>query len=84
MLRLTAADGELSAFDEVTVAVYPIGGGPETFEVRVSASSDDAEERSSGGVNLTSSDLELIQASSGDQIVECVCWESTCPRAQPL
>ncbi len=31
-----------------------------TIEVQVSASSDDAEEPSSGGVNLTSSDLELV------------------------
>jgi hypothetical protein len=38
--------------------------GTSTFEVRVSASSDDAEERSTGGVALTSSDLEIVQEST--------------------
>ena len=35
-----------------------------TLEIRVSASSDDAEESSGGGVKLSSSDLELVQESS--------------------
>jgi hypothetical protein len=38
------------------------------FEVRVSASSDDAEESASGSVNLTSSDLELVYAGSNQTV----------------
>jgi hypothetical protein len=41
---------------------------PETQDVRVSASSDDAEEDTSGNMDLTSSDLELIREST-DQLV---------------
>ena len=39
------------------------------IEVRVSASSDDAEQRISGYVSLTSSDLELVFDGEGDQKV---------------
>ncbi|MGB5624454.1 MAG: LamG domain-containing protein, partial [Woeseiaceae bacterium] len=46
------------------------GGGPTIFEVRVATGNDDAEQRvSSGSVNLTSSDLELIADGSNDQLV---------------
>lgn len=38
----------------------PTPGGTLTLEVRVSASSDDAEERATGRVGLASSDLELV------------------------
>ncbi len=38
------------------------------FERRVNSSSDDAEEQTSGSVGLTSSDLELVQESSAQQI----------------
>ena len=60
-LRLTGSDGELSASDTVNVtAAAPGGGGTVTVtEARVSAGSDDAEQSTSGSVNLTSSDLEL-------------------------
>ena len=36
------------------------GGGLITLEVRVAAGSDDAEEKASGSVSLTSTDLELV------------------------
>jgi hypothetical protein len=44
-------------------------GGVYTVEVRVAASSDDAEERVDGSVSLSSSDLELVYDSGGDQTV---------------
>ena len=47
----------------------PTGGGVATLDVRVSASTDDAEEHQTGTMeSLTSSDLELIQESD-DQVV---------------
>ena len=42
---------------------------PAIFQTRISASSDDAEERASGKVKLTSSDLELVFDRDGDQTV---------------
>ena len=68
MLRLIADDGDLTAGDEVTIVVNEEVGEVITTEVRVSASSDDAEERASGGMSLTSSDLELVYDGS-DQAV---------------
>ncbi len=67
-LRLTAYDGELSASDDVMVSVLPEHGQEVIVQARVSANSDDAEEKSSGKVSLSSSDLELIRESS-DQMV---------------
>ncbi len=49
--------------------VQPVESQSVTVESRVSASSDDAEERSSGSVNLTSSDLELVDDGSRRQTV---------------
>jgi len=49
-----------------------IGSGqssPMTLEVRVSASTDDAEERVLGNVKLASSDLELVFDGGSDQVV---------------
>ena len=46
------------------ITVSAAGGCPGTFETRVSASTDDAEESSTGSVSLTSSDLELVFDSS--------------------
>jgi len=62
IIRLTADDGELTASDDVEITVNP--SAPITFEARVAASSDDAEESFSGSVGLTSSDLELVLESS--------------------
>ncbi len=60
----------LSVATSFTVTVTPANSGnPITIEVRVAASSDDAEERPSGNVTLTSSDLELTQDKSNQQIV---------------
>ena len=64
VLRLTADDGDLSDFAEVTVTINPSGAAT-SFEVRVSASSDDAEESATSGiVNRGSSDLELVDEGS--------------------
>ena len=38
-------------------------------EIRISASSDDAEERAAGNVSLTSSDIELVFDGAGDQTI---------------
>ena len=65
VLRLTADDSALTATNDVSVTVYP---APQGLDIRVAASSDDAEESSSGSVNLTSSDLELIQESSAQTV----------------
>ena len=46
--------------DTATVLITIQSSVPQTIEVRVNASSDDAEESSSGRVGLTSSDLELV------------------------
>ncbi len=71
-LRLSASDGELEAFDDLTVTVLEAGSDAETVEVRVAASSDDAEEAAAGSVYLDSSDLELVYDSyngPGDQVL---------------
>ena len=54
VLELQAFDGDLTSSSLMTVSVATT-----TIDVRVAANSDDAEEASSGGVSLTSSDLEL-------------------------
>ena len=56
--------------DQATVTVTVTDSLPQVLEVRVSASADDAEERSTGRVSLTSSDLELVvDGSKGPQLV---------------
>ena len=61
VLRLTADDGELQASDEVAVAVEAAPPISMTLDVRVTASADDAEERSNGWLYLGSSDLEMVE-----------------------
>ena len=67
ILRLTADDGELQASDDVTVVVTG-DNGTEVVDVRIAASSDDAEEKVTGGMRMTSSDLDLVY-DKGDQTV---------------
>jgi hypothetical protein len=71
VLRLTANDGELQASDDTTVTVSSSGGGSgsTTVEMRISTSADDVEQGASGGVDLNSSDLELVTDGSDVQIV---------------
>ena len=59
VLRLTANDGQFSSFDELVVTVFPQGTGSTTTEVRVLASSDDAEETLAGDMQLSSGDLDI-------------------------
>ncbi|MEE9346532.1 MAG: hypothetical protein V3U88_13075 [Methylococcales bacterium] len=69
VLRLTADDGELSNFDEFSITINA-AGTPTSLEVRVTASSDDAEEdMTTGKINRGSSDLELVNQGSFSQIV---------------
>ena len=64
-LRLTANDGELENDDDVVITVTNAGGGGGlTAETRITQSSDDAEESSTGSVSVASSDLELTLESS--------------------
>ena len=66
-LQLMADDGGGPVTDQTTVIVTgPDGELP--FEVRIKATSDDAEEDESGDVTLDSSDLELIEETE-DQTV---------------
>ena len=70
VLRLTASDGEFTPGDEVTITVNPDPSMP-ILEVRVAASSDDAEEDATGQMDLESSDLELVydrQPEGGDAL----------------
>jgi hypothetical protein len=53
-------DGSPQLCDTAAVNLTITPAGPTVLEVRVTASSDDAEERSTGRVSLTSSDLELV------------------------
>jgi hypothetical protein len=55
-LRLAASDGAASAIDTVDVSVTVRA----TFERRIAAAADDAEESASGSVSTSSSDLELM------------------------
>jgi uncharacterized protein YjiK len=58
ILRLTASDGEWTATDEVTITATGTSG-VNPLDVRVAASSDDAEEGSTGSVTLTAGTLHL-------------------------
>jgi uncharacterized protein YjiK len=60
VLRLTASDSALQTSDDVNITVTTGGGGPLVLDSRVSASADDAEESSTGVVDVASSDLELV------------------------
>jgi len=59
VLRLTTRDSELSSYDEINLTVSRSEGST-ILDVQVGTSSDDAEESSSGYVNRTSTDLELV------------------------
>ncbi len=76
-ITVTATDafGPVSVSDTFQISVTEPDPEPAAevtvIEVRVSASTDDAEERATRAVNLTSSDLELVDesASTPNQIV---------------
>jgi subtilisin family serine protease len=60
VLQLEASDGALAARDTLTVNVRPATAVPAVVERRVATGRDDAEEEASGAVDLSSSDLELV------------------------
>jgi hypothetical protein len=68
VLRLTAYDGELTSFDELTVEVEPAGSS-QTLDIPIATGTDDAEQRPTGGMSLSSSDLELVDDGSNNQTV---------------
>jgi len=69
VLRLTASDSVLSASDDVTVTVTP-NTTSHVINVNLKAGTDDAEQRgSSGKMDLTSTDLEMIFDGSTKQVV---------------
>jgi hypothetical protein len=68
VLRLTADDGALTASDDVTIVVNAQSTGG-TLDKRVAAGSDDAEEATSGSVDLSSSDLEFVTDKTVQQTV---------------
>jgi hypothetical protein len=72
VLRLTASDGELVTYDEVTIVLEKPGTAVQVAQSRVAAVADDAEEGTVGTVWLDSSDLELVNdtyLSAGNQTV---------------
>jgi hypothetical protein len=83
VLRLTATDSELSAFDEVAVTVGE-SGGQTTIERRVAAGSDDAEQSPTGSVSLTSSDLELVTDGTAVQTVGLRFASVPIPQGAPI
>jgi hypothetical protein len=60
VLRLEASDGALTASDTVSIVVQDTGPVLIKLDARVTAGADDAEERPTGSMSLTSSDLELV------------------------
>ena len=59
VLRLTASDGELTTFDEMTLTVS--GTGSVSFlDVRIGASPDDAEETDTNSIRLANADLDML------------------------
>jgi hypothetical protein len=67
VLRLTVDDSEASVSDEVQILVTP--DDVSVLEVGVAAGSDDSEERSSGQIKMTSTDLEMVFDAGGNQLV---------------
>jgi len=67
VLRLTASDGGLSASSTVQIIVLPVSTAT-LYERRVAAGTDDAEESSTGTLNLTSPDLELVHDGSDQSV----------------
>ena len=59
LLELSAFDGELLSVDQVTITVSA-NDGFATVVRQISSSTDDAEEAEAGGIDLTSSDIELV------------------------
>ena len=81
--RLTANDSQLQAFDDVSIVVTS-SNGTTTLERRIAAGSDDAEQGASGGVGLTSSDLELTTDGTDVQSIGLRFAGLAIPRGAPI
>jgi hypothetical protein len=68
VVRLTASDSELTAFDEATLTFTGSGSG-QTLDVSVSAGTDDAEESTSNAVLVGNADLDLMSADEANLVV---------------
>ena len=68
ILRLSAFDGELTTGDNMAVNVVG-NGAVNSFDLRIAASADDAEENASNSVSLTSPDLDMLLDGSGTSSV---------------
>ncbi|MFW5444262.1 MAG: PKD domain-containing protein [Methylococcaceae bacterium] len=65
VLELVGNDGQLQSSDQVIITVNFLDNISKTLSIRVSSSSDDAEEKiSSGDVSISSTDLELVDDGS--------------------
>jgi hypothetical protein len=83
VLRLSADDSAFQSTDDVTVFVA--AQGTTILQRPVAASSDDAEEAATGGVNLNSTDLELVvDGSRGAQTVGIRFTGVTIPRVADI
>jgi uncharacterized protein YjiK len=81
-----AATGVSPGLAVQSIGLGPVagsGGGASTVEVRVAASTDDAEEKATGGMRLASSDLELV-FDGGDQTVGMRFNAVTVPRGATI
>lgn len=67
VLRLSASDGELQSYDDVTIHVA-MANGIYSLSRQIDLSTNDAEENANGRVDTNSSDLELIYDGT-DQLV---------------
>lgn len=65
LLQLTATDGTLSTTDQVAVTVTT--GTLTSLNVRITMGYNDGEETTNGSVNLTSTDLDLMTDSGGQE-----------------
>ena len=75
LLQLTASDGTLSATDQVVVTVNT--ATLKILNVRITMGYNDGEENSSGSINLTSTDLDLLTDSGGQQLNRIVALRFT-------
>ncbi|MFK7993997.1 MAG: PKD domain-containing protein, partial [Granulosicoccus sp.] len=67
VLQITATDGQLSSFDQLT-AVVAGESGSTVLDTRIVNGNDDAEERADGRMYLGSSDLEMTETSRAQTI----------------
>lgn len=75
LLQLSASDGSLSAADQMVVTVSTTT--LTILNTRITNGNNDGEENSSGAINLTSTDLDLMTDSGGQQLNRVVALRFT-------